>query len=130
MPLEISFYDGEYYGDRPAPTHLCSIEGSVVPDDRPPFDTLEEALRLLEMCADKYSTPRPRDTCFTMFIGRKTGDALEPLARLYVYARDGFASAGVVGLGPKWDTEPVLYSPDDDVVTIVLKVFAKLYDQP
>jgi hypothetical protein len=120
--LVLDFYDGEYDGDRSALTHLCSIEGSVVPHGQHQFDTLEEASKLLELCADRYGSRRPCDSCFAVFIGRKSGDAVEPLARLDVYARDGHASASVVGFGPRWDTEPVVYVPDDDVVTMVRKI--------
>jgi hypothetical protein len=126
--LEISLYDGEYDGDLAALTHLCDIEGSVVPEDRPPFSPLEETLRVLEMCADKYSTPRPADDRFTVFIGRKTGRTeLEPLVRLDVCARNGYASASVLSTnGPRWDTERVRYAADDDVVTIVGKILKGL----
>ncbi|CAJ6208696.1 Uncharacterised protein [Burkholderia pseudomallei] len=120
--LTISIYDGEYDGDVSALAHLCDIEGAVVPDDRPPFSVLEEALRVLEMCEERYSTPPLSGTGFTVFIGRKTATGVAPLARLDGYARQGYASARVVGPGSCWDTERVYCAPDEDAVTIVRKM--------
>lgn len=120
--LTISIYDGEYAGDRDALTHVCDIEGSVEPHDRPPFTVLEEALRVLEMCEERYSMPPLSGTGFTVFIGRKTATGVTPLARLDGYARQGYASARVVGPGLRWDTERVYFAPGDDAVTIVRKL--------
>ncbi|MBC8750180.1 hypothetical protein OKW43_005805 [Paraburkholderia sp. WC7.3g] len=94
--LEISFYDGEYIGDAALLTKLCEIEGSVVPDGLPPYSELEETLRALEMCAERYSTPHPVSECFTVFIGRGTDAKVKPLMRLDVMAREGCASASVL----------------------------------
>jgi hypothetical protein len=71
--LAIAFYDGEYSGDLTALVHLCDLDGSVVPEGRPPFSLLEEALQLLEMSADEYSAPRLLSDYFTVFVGRKIG---------------------------------------------------------
>jgi hypothetical protein len=120
--LTIAFYDGEYDGDMAPLVLICEIEGSAVPDGRPPYSPLEEALKVLELCADRDSTPRPSD-CFTVFIGRKTGTAIRPLARLDVYARNGYASASVLSTdSPRTDTESIRYSLDDDALTIVRKI--------
>jgi hypothetical protein len=128
--LKIMFYDGEYDGDLTALAPICEIDGSVVPEDRSPYTTLEETLRLLEMCADKYSVPRPLDKCFTVFIGRKAGGKVESLARLDVYAQNGSAVGSLLCEdSPRMDCEPVLYSPDDDVVTILRKLLAELCDE-
>jgi hypothetical protein len=121
--LTIAFYDGEYDGDMAPLVLICEIEGSAVPDGRPPYSPLEEALKLLEVCADRYSTPRPSCDCFTVFIGRKTGIAIRPLARLDVYARNGYASASVLSAdSPRTDTESIRYSLDDDALTIMRKI--------
>lgn len=121
--LTIAIFDGEYDGDLSALTHLCDIAGSVVPDGCPAYPPLEEALQLLEMCADKYSTPGPSGDCLTGFIGRKIGDKVNLLARLDVFAHNGEAHASVpCHSSPRWDTEQVRYLPDDDVVTIVRKI--------
>ena len=116
--LTISIYDG----DVSALAHLCDIEGSVVPDDRPPFSVLEEALRVLEMCEERYSTLPLSGTGFTVFIGRKKGLEVTPLLRLDGYVRNEFASARVVGAGPHSDTESVDCAPGDDAVAIVRKL--------
>lgn len=120
--LKISFLEGEYNGDLAALTRICEIEASVVPEGRAPYAPLEEALRVLEIFEERYSTPRPAGTRFTVFVGRSRGIDVEPLARLDVYAKDGTACASVVGTGPRYDTEPVYCAPDDDVVTIVRKI--------
>lgn len=120
--LTISIYDGEYEGDVGALTHLCAIEGGVVPEERPPFSVLGEALRLLEIAEEKYSTPSLSGPTFTVFIGRKDGLDVTQLLRLDGYVRNGCASARVVGAGPHWDTEPVDCAPGDDAVAIVRKL--------
>ena len=123
--LTISIYDGEYAGNRDALTHVCDIEGSVEPHDRPPFSDLEEARRVLEMCEERYSTPPLSGTGFTVFIGRKTATGVTPLARLDGYAGQGYASARVVGPGSCWDAERVYCAPDEDAVTIVRKMLVQ-----
>jgi hypothetical protein len=122
--LAISIYDGgcdniSFF------TRICEIEGCVVPDNRTPFNTLEEAQKVLEMYADKCSTPSPSGSYLTVFIGRKTGDDVAPLARLAVTVRDGLASASIVSNdASRVDTAPVAVNSDDDVVAIVRKVLA------
>lgn len=121
--LQITIFDGEA-AEPNTLVHLCDIEGSSEPYDRPPFSVLEEALRVLQMCEERYSTPRLSGTGFTVFIGSKKGLEVTPLVRLDGYARNGYASAGIVGLGPRFDTVPAKYTPDDDVVEIVRKILA------
>lgn len=126
-PMLIEMYDGQFFGEMSSLTKLCVVEGSVTPYDRDPFSTLEEAWRLLEMCAAKYATPPPRDDCFTVFIGRKGRDdaAVEPLLRLDVYAHNGEATASVMSPRPSWHTERVRYQPNDSAVTIVLNILRR-----
>ncbi|SDD96524.1 hypothetical protein [Paraburkholderia lycopersici] len=121
--LTITIYDGEIVAPDSL-VHLCDVEGSAEAYDRPPFTALEEALRVLEMCSDRYSTPHLSGTGFTVFIGNKEGLEVTPLVRLDGYAHNGYASAGIVGAGPRFDTVPAKYAPDDDVVEIVRKILA------
>ncbi|ASV96817.1 hypothetical protein [Paraburkholderia aromaticivorans] len=122
--LRISIFDGDFHGTMEELTHVCDIEGCVIPDDRPPFSLLEESLRVLEMCVERYTVPRPRGPCFTVFIGRMNGTEMTIVVRLDIFARDGLVRAGVEGILPGWDAEPTHYLPDDDVVTIVRKLIA------
>ncbi|RQM47133.1 hypothetical protein EHZ19_15885 [Paraburkholderia bannensis] len=128
-PLKIAFYDGEFAGDVCALMHLCDVEGEVTPYDRAPYHTLEEVLCVLDLCEERYSTPCPTSGAMTVFVGRKRGNEVTPIARLDVYARDGYASASVVGLGPRTDTSPVHFGPEDGAVVIARKVLAA-YLQP
>ncbi|MGF6976574.1 hypothetical protein QFZ94_005024 [Paraburkholderia sp. JPY465] len=123
-PLKIAFYDGEFSGDVGELAHLCDVEGCVTPYDRPPYHTLEEVLRMLDLCEERYSTPCPNSGAMTVFIGRKKGNEVSPVARLDVYAKDGYVSASVVGLGPRTDTTPTHFGPEDGAVTIARKVLA------
>jgi hypothetical protein len=103
--LAIAFYDGEYSGDLTALVHLCDLDGSVVPEGRPPFSLLEEALQLLEMSADKYSAPRPLSDYFTVFVGRKIGAEIRQLTRLDVVAQNGNVRASIMSAdSPRIDT--------------------------
>jgi hypothetical protein len=122
--LAISVYDGEYAGDIALLAHICDIEGSVVPHGRPLFSLFEEALKMLELCAEKYSTPGLPSQCLTVFVGRKTSTGIQPLARLDVVARNGLAGASITSAAPRVDSEPVRYASDDDALTIVRKVLA------
>lgn len=119
--LKIAIYDGEM-PDPETLVHLCDIEGSAEPYDRPPFSVLEEVLRVLEMCEERYSAPRLSGCCFTVAIGRKDGAEVTPLLRLDGYAHNGYGSVHVIGVTPSWTTEPVRYDPDDDAVEIVRKI--------
>ena len=121
--LKIAIYDGEA-AVADTLVHLCDLEGSAEAYDRPSFSVLEEALRVLEICEDRYSTPRLGGRCFTVAIGRKDGDEVTPLLRLDGYAHNGYASAHVIGQSPGWTTDPVRYDPDDDAVEIVRKILA------
>ncbi|MEX3926711.1 hypothetical protein AB4Y36_22140 [Paraburkholderia sp. BR10936] len=121
--LQITIFDGEA-AEPDTLVHLCDIEGYVEAYDRPHFSTLEEALRVLQMCEERYSTPRLRGRCFTVAIGRKEGPEVTPLVRLDGYAHNGWASAHVIGTAPSWSTEPVTYAPDNDAVEIVRKILA------
>ncbi len=127
--LKISIFAGDYFGDLGELTRLLDIEGSVTPDDRLPFEAPEEALRLLEMCSEKYATPHLSQRCFTVFIGREIEFKVTPLLRLDGYAHNGRASASVVGIPPICYTEPVTYSPDEDVVEIVRKILTTMVPQ-
>ncbi|MBB5427489.1 hypothetical protein HDG40_005668 [Paraburkholderia sp. JPY158] len=117
--LTIAIYDGEYYGDMRQLTHLCDVEGQVEHDH---FYALVETLRVLQLCTKERDIPRLTGDCFTVFVGRKSGAELIPLARMDVLAHNGRASASVVDGGPRWDTEPAHYAPGDDAVEIVRKI--------
>ena len=127
--LHIEIFDGECIADPRALPTLVDLTGSVTPYGRPPYSAMEEALRVLEMCAERYSTARPSGRCFTVLISRSAGQEVTPLLRLDVLARNGLASAGVVGEPPNWETEPVTYSLDDDAVEIVRKLLAAQFPQ-
>jgi hypothetical protein len=119
------FYAGEYRGDMSAMTYLCDIEGSAVPDGRPPFTTLEEARRVLEMCTKLYSTPTLPALALTVFIGRKKRGKTTPLARLDILLHDGYANTTIDAIdAPRVAMEPVAVDTDDDVATIVRKILA------
>lgn len=121
--LRIELLDGEYISHAVSLTQLCVIEGSVTPYGRPRLTVFQEALRILELCEEKYSTPHPSGPCFTALISRKTGGASTPVMRLDVFARNGSACAGVESINyPGWDTERVSYAPDDDAIEIVRKI--------
>jgi hypothetical protein len=124
--LKISIFKGDYLDDVAELTHVYDLEGSAIPGDWPPSSPLEEAHRVLEMCAEKYAAPHLNRRCFTVFFGRKIGTNVSPLVRPDCYARNGVASAGVIGLPPGWHTEPVTYWPDDSAVGIVRKILALL----
>jgi hypothetical protein len=122
--LEIVAYDGEYVGDVSSLTKICSLSGGAMDCDPGPRSLFEEALTLLEVCAKKWATPRPLGDCFTIFIGRKTGEnsEVESLVRLEVNAHEGDATAVFVSGSRAWNAAPVQYHPEDDVVTIASKV--------
>ncbi|MCG5078503.1 hypothetical protein [Paraburkholderia tagetis] len=120
--LTIAAYDGKYTGSLDLLAHLFDLDGSVVPYDRPPFSVLEEALKVLELCADKYSTPRPNGEYLSVLIGRKCGSETEPLARLDIRVKNGLARASIVA-GDTASAETAAVVVDtDDVATIVRKV--------
>jgi len=128
--LTISFYNGEYMDDPAALTYLCKIEGSAERYDGPPLSVLDEAMVLVDMFAKRYSTPSPSGSYITVFIGRKFGTEVEPLARLDTRISEGLASASIVGKdAPHVDAALVAVDSDDDVGTIVRKILAK-YLQP
>ncbi|EEA03419.1 hypothetical protein BH160DRAFT_1274 [Burkholderia sp. H160] len=123
--LVVSVYDGQFFGDMSSLEKICVIEGSVVIScDREPCSTLEETSKLLEMWAEKHTTPPPRGDFFTIFIGRKdrSDTEVEPVIRLDVYAHNGETTACVMSRTPCWDTERVCYQPDDGSVAIVCKI--------
>jgi hypothetical protein len=122
--LAISIYDGKS-DNISFFTRICEIEGSAVPEGRPPYTVFEEAAKVLEACADKYNTPRPAGEYITVFVGRKAGTEVSPLMRLNVHVQGGQASAYMIGEGPRRSTEPVAVATDDDVATIVRKILAE-----
>ncbi|MFL9906883.1 hypothetical protein [Paraburkholderia sp. RL17-337-BIB-A] len=124
--LALTFYAGEYTGDKNSLTHLCDIEGSSTPGGRPPFTTLEEARHVLETCTERYSTPTSTEPTLTVFIGRKKRGKTTPLARLDVLLQDGLARASIVrDHAQSVAVGPVAVDRDDDVATIACKVLTK-----
>ena len=122
--LKIAIYDGDFFGRMEELTLICVIEGGVEVHDRPSFDTLEETLRVLEICEDRYAVPQLIGPCFTVFVGRMSDAVVTPLARLDGYAHNGEATATVMSETPNWTTDPVRYDPNDDAVEIVRKILA------
>ena len=121
--LRIAFYDGADGGDLAAMVHLCDVEGSVVPDDRPSFPLLQEVRRVLEMCAEKYATPCASGDRFSVLIGRRTEAQVQHLARLDVVANRGLARARLMYAdGSCTDINGAAFDGDDDVITILLNV--------
>lgn len=123
--LTIAIYAGEYSGDESPLTYLCDIEGSAVPDGRPPFTTLEEAQRILEMCTGRWSTPSSAGPTLTVFVGHRNDDRASPLARLDIRIKEGWTRTRVAPEGSfVYGLTPVAVDSDDDVATIVLKILA------
>jgi hypothetical protein len=118
--LEIVAYDGEYAGDLSSLTKICSLSGGAMDCDQRPRSLFEEALTLLEICAEKWATPRPLGGRFTIFIGCKTSEDsdAETLLRLDVNAHDGEATAVIVSGSRVWNAAPAQYRLEADVVTI------------
>jgi hypothetical protein len=120
--LTIAFYDGAFDGDLDALVHLCDVEGSVVPYDRPPFAFQEEVRRVLEMCGEKYAAPCASGERFSVLIARKSGARLQPLARFDVVAHRGLARARVIYADGSCTDIDAACEADDDVVATVLKI--------
>ncbi|MDR6393507.1 hypothetical protein [Paraburkholderia phenoliruptrix] len=121
--LRLAFYEGAVDGDLAALVHLCDVEGSVVPDDRPPFALLEEMRRVLRMCGEKYAAPHSVGERFTVLVGRKSDAQLQPLARFDVVAHRGHARASVMYAdGSRTDINGAAFEGDDDVVTTLLNI--------
>lgn len=121
--LRIAFYDGAYGGDLAEMVHLCDVEGSVVPDDRPPFALLDEARRVLEMCAEKYAAPCASGDRFTVLVGRKSDADIQHLATFDVVAQQGHARASVMYAdGSGTDINAAAFEDGDDVVTTFLNM--------
>ncbi len=128
--LTLAFYDGVFDGDLAALAHLCDVEGSVVPDDRPPFALLEEMRRVLKMCGEKYAAPRAVGERFTVLVGRKSDAQLQPLARFDVVAHHGHARASVMYADDTWtDISGAAFEGDDDVVTTLLNILKAQTDR-
>lgn len=127
--LVMTFYAGEYSGDMSVLTHLCDLEGSSTPGGRPPFTTLKEALRVLEMCTERYSTPALAKPALTVFIGRKKRGRTTLLARLDVLPQDGLARASIVRDDAQSVTvRPVAVDRDDDVARLPAKFSQSIYE--
>lgn len=123
IALKIEIYDGEYQGDMSALTLSCMLEGTV--EGLASSSFLDGVIVVLEMCEKRYSTPTPLGASLTIFIGRNTHKGPTPLARLDVRLEDGFAHASILSDSmPRTTTEPVAVLADDDVVTLVRKIFA------
>jgi excisionase family DNA binding protein len=121
--LTIALYDGKCSDDNSTLSLICDIEGTAIPYGRLHFSALEEALWMLDTCADKYSTSCPLGEFITVLIGRKVGNEATSLARLDVYANNGRASAIMLTAdNRRTDTEEVRYEAGDDAVTIVRKI--------
>lgn len=119
--LSIAFYDGAFDG-ADALVQLCDVEGSVVPDDGPPFALLDEARRVLEMCAEKYAAPCASGERFSVLIGRKSDARVQPLARFDVVAHRGLARARAMYADGSCTDIDAACEADDDVVATVLKI--------
>jgi len=116
-------YDGEYNRDMGSLVKICEVEGSALPYGRQPFSLLGEAVRALELCAERYTTPRPSGNCLTVFVARKTGDAAEPLVRFDIVVCNDRAVARLTRAdGSRIDTGTVAYDENDDVVSLVRKI--------
>ncbi|WP_201696028.1 hypothetical protein [Paraburkholderia hiiakae] len=120
-PLRIELLDGEYTSHAVQLARLCLIEGNVL-NEREPSSVLEETRWVLELQAKRYRAIRPTGSCFTVLVSRSVASELTPLVRLDVFARQGLASAGVVSQSPRWDTAPVMYSPEDGALEIACKI--------
>jgi len=120
--LSIAFYAGAF-AETGELVQLCDVDGSVVPDDIPPFALLEEVSRVLEMCAEKYAAPCASGERFVVLTGRKTGAQVQPLARLDVdVSTRGLARASVYADGSRTDIDAAAFEGDDDVVTAFLNI--------
>ncbi|WP_054933202.1 hypothetical protein [Paraburkholderia caribensis] len=127
--FRIAFYDGAYSGDLADMVHLCDVEGSVVPDDRPSFPLFEEVRRILQMCGEKYAAPRASGEHFTVLLGRKSDAQVQHLATIDVVAMQGLARASVMYAdGSRTDINGAAFEGDDDVVTILLNILEAQMD--
>lgn len=103
---------------------LCELEGGVVLEHREHLTVCEEALRVLELCAEKYSTPYPTEDSLCVFVWRKDGGNLAPLLNVDIELRREIAKAVLRDFsGHILDCETA-FEADDDVVAITRRVLA------
>ncbi|MEX3992719.1 hypothetical protein AB4Y35_18335 [Paraburkholderia sp. EG286A] len=121
--LKITIHEGVRTGKA---SLLCELEGGVILENGAPLTVWGEAIRVLELCADKYSTPCPTQEDLTVFAWRKDRGNLAPLFNVDIELLRGTAkSVSRDFSGHTFECETV-FEADDDVVSIIRKVLSAM----
>ena len=129
LELRIEFYEGEHGAIPDESALMCVVEGYCFPYGRPLFELFEEAVRVLDLCRDKYAAPNMVGTFLTVRISRKWRETANTLlARLDVRIANGMAEARIFGATlPQYETNRSLVVDEDHhVVTIVADILRSL----
>ncbi|GEM_PF-3457000 len=125
----VDMFQGSVTDALPSLLSICKVEGRVDCCNHPRLALLEEAAKLLEICAEKYcSTPMPNGH-MTATIGRYQRRLAFPLYRIDAAADNGLLFATLYSIDDTEQSVRRIRVPmdDDDVIRLlerVLRVFA------
>lgn len=125
----VDIFQGNVTEARPSLLSILKVDGRVDCCNQPRLALLEEAAKLLEICAEKYcSTPMPNGH-MTATIGRYQRRVAFPLYRIDAAADNGLLFATLYSIDDTEQSVRRIRVPmdDDDVIRLlerVLRVFA------
>ncbi|MEX3943337.1 hypothetical protein AB4Y44_28065 [Paraburkholderia sp. BR10937] len=121
--LKITIHEGIRTGKS---SLLCELEGGVVLQNGAPLTAWEEAMRVLELCDDKYCTPCPTQQNLTVFAWRKDKGNLAPLFNVDIELRSGTAKAVSREFSGQISECDAVFEADEDAVAIIRKVLSAM----
>jgi hypothetical protein len=124
--ITLEIFDGNVPAVTDTSECLCMVEGRVYAFGAPQFETLDEVVKLLEICVEKYAAPEFPHDSVTMFVSLRSIGRVVPFARVDARVDNSHAYATLhFEDGSQQSVRRIPLEASDDVMMLIHRILLR-----